>query len=73
MPAKTRSLAVFAHLDGQFEPAGLLDMSEQGTMLLASSFRYGLRYLERPNAIEIDPVSLGLADRQAVRGRLLVA
>ena len=70
--AKTRTLAVFAHLDGQFEPAGLLDMTEHGENLLASGFRYGLRYLERPNAVEIDPVSLPLADRNAVRGKALV-
>lgn len=68
---KTRTLAVFAHLNGQFEPAGLLDMTEQGADLSASSFRYGLRYLERPNAVEIDPVSLALTDRNAVRGQVL--
>lgn len=39
--AKVHTLAVFAHLNGQFEPAGLLDMTEQGAALLASSFRYG--------------------------------
>lgn len=70
--ASQRSLAVFAHLDGRFEPAGLLEMTEQGTALLASSFRYGLRYLERPNALEIDPLSLSLADKNAVRGQVLL-
>ena len=35
---------------------------------LASDFRYGLRYLERPQSFEIDPVSLSLRDRNGVRG-----
>lgn len=64
-------LAVFAHLDDRFVPAGLLAMTETGTEVLACSFRYGTIYLERPQAVEIDPVSLPITDRAAVRGKEL--
>ncbi len=67
-----RSLYVFAHLDGEFAPAGKLDLTEQGSHLAASTFAYGQRYIERPHAIEIDPVSLSLQKRGDVRGKLLV-
>lgn len=63
-------LAVFAYLPGETTavPAGLLSLQEEGATLHGAGFVYGLRYLDRPNAIEIDPVSLGLRDRGAVRG-----
>jgi serine/threonine-protein kinase HipA len=64
-------LAVFAYLDDRFVPAGLLAMTETGTEVLVSSFRYGTIYLDRPQAVEIDPVSLPIADRAAVRGKEL--
>jgi serine/threonine-protein kinase HipA len=32
------------------------------------SFRYGLRYLDRPSAFEVDPRALSLRGRQSVRG-----
>jgi len=63
------SLYVFAHLpQSGLAPAGLLQLTEEGTELLASRFSYGNRYLERPDRIEVDPVSLTLRDVQAVRG-----
>ena len=62
------TLAVFAHLDDRFVPAGLLTMTETGTEVQTSGFRYGTIYLDRPQAVEIDPVSLSIADRAAVRG-----
>lgn len=65
------TLAVFAHLDDRFVPAGLLTMTETGTEVLTSGFRYGTIYLDRPQAVEIDPVSLPIADRAAVRGKEL--
>ena len=68
----SRSLYVFAHLDGEFVPAGKLDLIEQGTQVVASSFAYGQRYLERVNAQEIDPLGLSLRDKNAVRGKLLL-
>jgi len=63
-------LAVFAYLPGETKavPAGLLTMEEEGTTPQGAGFVYGLRYLDRPNAIEIDPVSLGLQDKDAIRG-----
>jgi serine/threonine-protein kinase HipA len=69
-PAENK-LYVFAHLDTEWVPCGQLSLTEDGANLRASSFAYGLRYLERPGALEIDPVSLGLRDKQAVRGKML--
>ncbi|TAL86398.1 MAG: type II toxin-antitoxin system HipA family toxin [Candidimonas sp.] len=70
--ASNRSLFVFAHVGGGFLPAGKLDLTEQGRELVASTFAYGQRYLERPSALEIDPVGLSLRDKSAVRAKLLV-
>ena len=67
-----RKLAVFIHLDGQFVPAGLLGMTETGTDVLASEFKYGLLYLDRGNAIEVDPVSLSIQDKAAIRAKALL-
>lgn len=78
MARQTRGLFVFAHLAeqaaGRFVPAGILTLTESvGTGArsreLASSFAYGTGYLKRPQAIEVDPVSLGIADREAVAGK----
>jgi len=71
MPATENKLFVFAHLDGDWVPAGQLTLTEDGARLEASSFSYGLRYLERPTAIEIDPVTLSLNDRASIRGKAL--
>lgn len=69
---QSRAVYVFAHLAGEFVPAGKLELVEQGSELLASNFAYGQRYLGRANALEIDPVSLGLRQRDDVRGKRLV-
>jgi serine/threonine-protein kinase HipA len=66
MPA-IRELVVFAHAEGNWMPCGRLDMTEEGPQVIASAFAYGLRYLERPHALEVDPVSLSLTSRDAVR------
>jgi serine/threonine-protein kinase HipA len=71
VPAHQIQLAVFAHLEGQWAPAGLLKLTEDAAQLQASEFAYGLRYVERPNALEVDPVSLSLADRESVKGVVL--
>ena len=77
MATTTTELAVFAWLPekpvGKFFPAGLLTLSEEVGANPAhrertSSFAYGLGYLNRPNAVEVDPVSLSLADREAIKG-----
>ena len=63
---------VFAHLSADWAPCGQLLLTEEGPSLMASSFAYGTNYVNRPNALEVDPVSLGLGDRAAVRGKRLL-
>jgi serine/threonine-protein kinase HipA len=72
MAAEQHNLFVFAYLDADWAPCGRLSLTEDGPDLQAASFAYGLKYLERPIATEIDPVSLSLRDRPTVRGKVLV-
>ena len=67
-----KNLFVFANLDGDFVPAGQLQVDEEGSRLIASSFAYGLRYLDRGNAQEIDPVALSLKNKSEIKGKRLV-
>jgi serine/threonine-protein kinase HipA len=67
MKSISKNLFVFANLEGEFVPAGKLTMEEEGSNLTTSSFAYGLRYLERKKALEIDPVSLSLRDKTKVK------
>jgi serine/threonine-protein kinase HipA len=62
-----RTLFVFAHLTEGWAPAGRLSLTQEREVV-ASSFAYGTRYIDRPDAFEIDPVSLSLADKPRVRG-----
>ena len=71
MAVTEQKLYVFAYVDTQWVPCGQLILTEDGAKLLASTFAYGLRYLERPGALEIDPVSLSLRDKSVVRGNAL--
>ena len=71
MAAKEQKLFVFANLDAEWAPCGQLTLTEDGAKLLASTFAYGLRYLERASALEVDPVSLSIQDTGAVRGKAL--
>ena len=71
MTATEKKLYVFAHIDTQWAPCGQLTLMEDGERMLASTFAYGTRYLERPSALEVDPVSLSLQDKSAVRGKAL--
>ena len=50
---------VFIYLPGEVEavPAGRLTLTQMGHGL-SSTFIYGSRYMQRPNAVEIDPLSL---------------
>ncbi|WP_443192296.1 type II toxin-antitoxin system HipA family toxin [Pseudomonas indica] len=68
-----RELMVHAYLPGATVavPAGLLTLTESDTQVVAARFGYGLRYLKRPGAIEIDPVDLGFLNGQEVAGREL--
>ncbi|MBT9487136.1 MAG: HipA domain-containing protein [Rubrivivax sp.] len=72
MAATESKLMVFAHLGQDWSPCGQLLMTEEGPTVLASSFAYGLNYLRRPDALEVDPVSLGIADREQVLGKRLL-
>lgn len=64
-----QEIAVFASLEGAFVPAGLLHLTEDAAQLNASEFAYGTRYIDRRGAVEIDPVSLSLQDKEALRGK----
>lgn len=61
MPSKFTGI-VFAYLDGEVDavPAGQLQIVEEGTEVVSSTFGYGSRYLDRPNAIPVDPTGLKL-------------
>lgn len=72
MPAQESKLLVFAHLEGGWVPCGQLQLTEEGERLLASNFAYGLNYLKRQGALEVDPVSLALNNRETVRGKRLL-
>ncbi len=73
MTSKTTELAVFAYLPESIDavPAGLLDLTEEGATVLGSRFTYGTRYIDRPNAQEVDPVSLSLKNKEDIRGKQL--
>lgn len=71
MLIKTEKLAVFSHLNGQWAPCGLLSLAEDGRQTQGSSFAYGTRYVDRANALEIDPVALGLQDKSDIKGKQL--
>lgn len=72
MAAKELKLFTFAHLGAAWAPCGQLTLTEEGPNLLASSFAYGLNYLKRRDALEVDPASLGIAERDTVRGKRLL-
>ena len=72
MANTTKELFVFANLDGEFVPAGQLQLDEEGSRLIASSFAYGFRYLDRGNAQEVDPVALRLKNKSEIKGKRLV-
>lgn len=80
MAAKGSVLAVFAWLPatpyGKFVPAGLLTLTEAiganpQNRELTSRFSYGTGYLKRPQAIDVDPVSLNLKDADSLQGKAL--
>ena len=71
MTTTEQKLFVFIYLDTEWVPCGQLTLSEDGAKLSASTFAYGLRYLQRPGALEVDPVALSLRDLGSVRGTAL--
>ncbi|MDO9434940.1 type II toxin-antitoxin system HipA family toxin [Hydrogenophaga sp.] len=72
MAAKEQKLMVFAHPGQDWVPCGQLLLTEDGSTVLASSFAYGTNYARRTNALEVDPVSLSLRDREQVIGKRLL-
>jgi serine/threonine-protein kinase HipA len=72
MAIQEQQLMVFAHLGEAWAPCGQLRLSEQGPETVAASFAYGLNYIRRPDALEVDPVSLGIGDRAMVQGKRLL-
>lgn len=56
-----RDIYVFVHLLGDWVPAGLLRL-EVTQEVTASTFRYGQRYLQRPDAVPVDAYALPLDD-----------
>jgi serine/threonine-protein kinase HipA len=67
-------VAIFAHIPDQaesrhhFVPAGLLDRERAAAGRQTISFAYGLRYQGRPEAFDVDPRSLSLAQARAHPG-----
>jgi len=57
-----RQVYVYIQLPGSLEtvPAGLLKVTKQPDGTYVGRFRYGDRYLERSNAVELDPFQLPL-------------
>ena len=72
MAASEQKLMVFAALGPGWTPCGQLTLTEEGPNVLASSFASGLNYVRRADALEVDPVSLGLKSREEVRGKRLL-
>jgi serine/threonine-protein kinase HipA len=58
----TWSKYVFIALEGAAEavPAGKLELLEEGIRPVGSTFVYGNKYLQRANAVAVDPVSMPL-------------
>jgi serine/threonine-protein kinase HipA len=71
MPQKTNtkpvSLFVFFNLQASWVPCASLTLLEEGTRSLGATLAYGLNYLKRPSAQEIDPLTLSLADKERIR------
>lgn len=61
--ATTKQAIVFIYIAGQPVPAGVLTTFVDGRYT-SSEFVYGSRYIERPDAIAVDPVSLPLPSRK---------
>lgn len=72
MATRETRLMAFAHLGASWAPCGRLTLVEDGHKLLASRFAYGLNYARRNDALEVDPVSLGLTEREPIFGRELL-
>ena len=72
MATRESRLIAFVNIGAQWAPCGQLVLTEEGSNLIASSFAYGLNYLKRNDALEVDPVSLSIAERTAISGKYLL-
>ncbi|WP_158903520.1 type II toxin-antitoxin system HipA family toxin [Burkholderia sp. L27(2015)] len=72
MATRESRLIAFANIGAQWAPCGQLALTEENSNLIASSFAYGLNYLKRNDALEVDPVSLSIADRTSISGKYLL-
>jgi serine/threonine-protein kinase HipA len=63
MATRESRLIAFANIDAQWAPYGQLVLTEEGSNLIASSFAYGLNYLKRNDALEVDPDKIAPAFR----------
>ena len=72
MATRESKLIAFANIGAQWAPRGQLALTEEGSNLIASSFAYGLNYLKRNDALEVDPVSVSIADRTSISGKYLL-
>ena len=57
--AATKQATVYIFLNGDFVPAGILTTHIDGRNT-SSEFAYGRKYIERPDAVSVDPVELPL-------------
>lgn len=62
-------LFVFYNLQAAWVPCASLKLLEEGPRSLGATLAYGLNYLKRPAAQEIDPLSLSLTDKERIRNR----
>lgn len=58
----TRDVYVFVHLADGWTPSGLLRMRLEADEVVASTFRYGQRYLRRSDALPVDAHALPLRE-----------
>ncbi|HLF67310.1 MAG TPA: type II toxin-antitoxin system HipA family toxin, partial [Gammaproteobacteria bacterium] len=58
-----KEIIIYIYLNNQFVPAGRLVFDQQSRNAHAL-FRYGERYLQRDDAISIDPMQLPLLPKQ---------
>lgn len=69
MADQTHELAVFAHLNGEWAPAGRLSLLESGVETIGARFAYGLKYIRRPDALPIVSTAAGwLPGRETLEG-----
>lgn len=66
MPTQTRYVTIALPGEAQAVPAGLLEMDEIGAETQRSTFSYGKLYVQRANALPVDPLSLPLTRERMI-------